>query len=85
MVICCCEQVICGDIECVFEQGVQDIVGLKMCICVGMGDCQGWMCIGYCSDCLCCVIGCYDVGWLWLCFLIDLILFFVFQNFGMEV
>lgn len=62
--ICRCEQVTRGDIERALEQGVQDIAGLKMRTRAGMGDCQGRMCIGYCSDRLRRATGRHDVGWL---------------------
>ncbi|ALY61357.1 MULTISPECIES: cyanide-forming glycine dehydrogenase subunit HcnB [Pseudomonas] len=83
-VICRCEQVTRGDIERALEQGVQDIAGLKMRTRAGMGDCQGRMCIGYCSDRLRRATGRHDVGWLRPRFPIDPIPFSAFQNLGTE-
>ncbi len=78
------QQVTRGDIERALEQGVQDIAGLKMRTRAGMGDCQGRMCIGYCSDRLRRATGRHDVGWLRPRFPIDPIPFSAFQNLGTE-
>jgi len=48
--ICRCENVARGDIDAAIEQGVQDMTSLKMRCRVGMGDCQGKMCLPYCTD-----------------------------------
>ena len=49
-VVCRCEHVTRADIDLALSQGVQDMAGLKMRTRVSMGDCQGRMCVGYCSD-----------------------------------
>jgi hydrogen cyanide synthase HcnB len=48
--ICRCENVTRGDVDAAIEQGVQDMTSLKMRCRVGMGDCQGKMCLPYCTD-----------------------------------
>ena len=48
--ICRCENVTRRDIDAAIEQGVQDMTSLKMRCRVGMGDCQGKMCLPYCTD-----------------------------------
>lgn len=63
-IICRCENVTRADIDNALAQGVQDLVSLKMRTRVGMGDCQGRMCVGYCSDRLRDATGLKDVGWL---------------------
>ncbi len=49
-VICRCEHATRADIDLALSQGVQDMASLKMRTRVSMGDCQGRMCVGYCSD-----------------------------------
>jgi hydrogen cyanide synthase HcnB len=63
-VICRCEHTTRADIDRALQQGVQDLAGLKMRTRVGMGDCQGRMCVGYCTDRLREATGSVDVGWL---------------------
>lgn len=62
--VCRCEHVTRSQIDKALEQGVEDIASLKMRTRVGMGDCQGRMCIGYCSDRLHASTGKGEVGWL---------------------
>ncbi|TWC13715.1 MULTISPECIES: cyanide-forming glycine dehydrogenase subunit HcnB [unclassified Pseudomonas] len=83
-VICRCEHATRADIDRAIEQGVQDIASLKMRTRVSMGDCQGRMCVGYCSDRLREATGRADVGWLRPRFPIDPIPFSAFRNVGME-
>jgi hydrogen cyanide synthase HcnB len=59
---------------------VQDIASLKMRTRVSMGDCQGRMCVGYCSDRLRQATGRQDVGWLRPRFPMDPIPFSAFQS-----
>ncbi|WP_085630477.1 MULTISPECIES: cyanide-forming glycine dehydrogenase subunit HcnB [unclassified Pseudomonas] len=83
-VICRCEHATRADIDRALEQGVQDIASLKMRTRVSMGDCQGRMCVGYCSDRLRQATGRRDVGWLRPRFPIDPIPFSAFQSLGTE-
>lgn len=83
-VICRCEHATRADIDLALEQGVQDIASLKMRTRVSMGDCQGRMCVGYCSDRLRQATGRKDVGWLRPRFPIDPIPFSAFQSVGTE-
>ncbi|MNR11140.1 Hydrogen cyanide synthase subunit HcnB [compost metagenome] len=73
-----------SDIDRALEQGVEDMAGLKMRTRVSMGDCQGRMCVGYCSDRLREATGRADVGWLRPRFPIDPIPFSAFQQLGTE-
>ncbi|CAM3636756.1 Hydrogen cyanide synthase subunit HcnB [Pseudomonas reidholzensis] len=77
--ICRCEQVSRGAIDRALEQGVQDMASLKMRTRVSMGDCQGRMCVGYCSDRLRAATGRVDVGWLRPRFPVDPVPFSAFQ------
>jgi hydrogen cyanide synthase HcnB len=79
-VICRCEHATRADIDRALEQGVQDMASLKMRTRVSMGDCQGRLCVGYCSDRLREATGRTDVGWLRPRFPIDPIPFSAFQN-----
>ncbi|MDF0605799.1 NAD(P)/FAD-dependent oxidoreductase [Neisseriaceae bacterium TC5R-5] len=63
-VICRCENATRQDIDTALEQGVNDLISLKMRTRVSMGDCQGKMCVGYCSDRLREHTGKKDVGWI---------------------
>ncbi|POA98925.1 FAD/NAD(P)-binding oxidoreductase [Chromobacterium sinusclupearum] len=63
-VICRCEHATRQDIDTALEQGVNDLISLKMRTRVSMGDCQGKMCVGYCSDRLREHTGKHDVGWI---------------------
>lgn len=63
-VICRCENVTRKDIDRALDQGIQDILSLKIRTRVGMGDCQGKMCVGYCSDRLREYTGKHDVKWI---------------------
>lgn len=83
-VICRCEQVTRDAIDLALAQGVQDMAGLKMRTRVSMGDCQGRMCVGYCSDRLRASTGRADVGWLRPRFPVDPVPFSAFQNLGTE-
>ncbi|WP_439821798.1 cyanide-forming glycine dehydrogenase subunit HcnB [Pseudomonas sp. HLG18] len=83
-VICRCEHTTRADIDRALEQGVQDIASLKMRTRVSMGDCQGRMCVGYCSDRLRQATGRKDVGWLRPRFPVDPIPFSAFQSLGTE-
>jgi len=83
-VICRCEHATRADIDLALEQGVQDIASLKMRTRVSMGDCQGRMCVGYCSDRLRQATGRQDVGWLRPRFPIDPVPFSAFQSLGTE-
>ncbi|MNJ47361.1 Hydrogen cyanide synthase subunit HcnB [compost metagenome] len=83
-VICRCEHVTRADIDLALEQGVQDMAALKMRTRVSMGDCQGRMCVGYCSDRLREATGRADVGWLRPRFPVDPIPFSAFQQSGAE-
>jgi len=83
-VICRCEHATRADIDRALEQGVQDMASLKMRTRVSMGDCQGRMCVGYCSDRLREATGRADVGWLRPRFPIDPIPFSAFQNVATE-
>jgi len=83
-VICRCEHATRADIDRALEQGVQDIASLKMRTRVSMGDCQGRMCVGYCSDRLREATGRQDVGWLRPRFPIDPIPFSAFHNAATE-
>ncbi|AIZ34984.1 cyanide-forming glycine dehydrogenase subunit HcnB [Pseudomonas parafulva] len=83
-VICRCEHVTRSDIDLALEQGVQDMASLKMRTRVSMGDCQGRMCVGYCSDRLRADTGRADVGWLRPRFPVDPIPFSAFLHLGTE-
>ncbi|WP_459207291.1 cyanide-forming glycine dehydrogenase subunit HcnB [Pseudomonas sp. MLB6B] len=83
-VICRCEQVTRSAIDLALEQGVQDMAGLKMRTRVSMGDCQGRMCVGYCSDRLRAATGRADVGWLRPRFPVDPVPFSAFKDLGTE-
>lgn len=83
-VICRCEQVTREAIDLALEQGVQDMAGLKMRTRVSMGDCQGRMCVGYCSDRLRAATGRADVGWLRPRFPVDPVPFSAFKHAGTE-
>ncbi|MEB0045673.1 MULTISPECIES: cyanide-forming glycine dehydrogenase subunit HcnB [unclassified Pseudomonas] len=83
-VICRCEHATRADIDRALEQGVQDMAGLKMRTRVTMGDCQGRMCVGYCSDRLREATGRKDVGWLRPRFPIDPIPLSAFQSIATE-
>jgi len=63
---------------------VQDMASLKMRTRVSMGDCQGRMCVGYCSDRLRSATGRQDVGWLRPRFPVDPIPFSAFAHLGTE-
>ncbi|AZE22962.1 cyanide-forming glycine dehydrogenase subunit HcnB [Pseudomonas chlororaphis] len=78
--ICRCEHATRGDIDRALEQGVQDMASLKMRTRVSMGDCQGRMCVGYCSDRLRQATGRQDVGWLRPRFPLDPIPFSAFPQ-----
>ncbi|MFJ3368128.1 cyanide-forming glycine dehydrogenase subunit HcnB [Pseudomonas sp. NPDC086251] len=83
-VICRCEHTTRGDIDRALEQGVQDLASLKMRTRISMGDCQGRMCIGYCTDRLREATGRQDVGWLRPRFPIDPLPFSAFQSVDTE-
>ncbi|WP_338745666.1 cyanide-forming glycine dehydrogenase subunit HcnB [Pseudomonas putida] len=83
-VICRCEHVTRSAIDLALEQGVADMASLKMRTRVTMGDCQGRMCVGYCSDRLRIATGQQDVGWLRPRFPIDPIPFAAFENLHKE-
>ncbi|TDF83276.1 cyanide-forming glycine dehydrogenase subunit HcnB [Pseudomonas sp. H9] len=83
-VVCRCEHVTRGDIDLALEQGVEDMAALKMRTRVSMGDCQGRMCVGYCSDRLREATGRLDVGWLRPRFPVDPVPFSAFQQPGAE-
>ncbi|MDF9754314.1 hydrogen cyanide synthase HcnB [Pseudomonas sp. TE6288] len=83
-VICRCEHVTREQIDLALEQGVQDMASLKMRTRVSMGDCQGRMCVGYCSDRLRSATGRKDVGWLRPRFPVDPIPFSAFEQLGTE-
>jgi hydrogen cyanide synthase HcnB len=83
-VICRCEHATRADIDRALEQGVQDLASLKMRTRVSMGDCQGRMCVGYCTDRLREATGRRDVGWLRPRFPVDPIPFSAFQSVGTE-
>lgn len=63
-VICRCEKVTRSAIDEALEQQVEDMTSLKMRTRISMGDCQGKLCVGYCSDRLRAHTGRSDVGWL---------------------
>ncbi|MEG1039498.1 MAG: cyanide-forming glycine dehydrogenase subunit HcnB [Pseudomonas sp.] len=83
-VVCRCEHVTRADIDLALEQGVEDMAALKMRTRVSMGDCQGRMCVGYCSDRLREATGRVDVGWLRPRFPVDPVPFSAFQQPGAE-
>lgn len=83
-VICRCEHATRGDIDLALSQGVQDMASLKMRTRVSMGDCQGRMCVGYCSDRLRQATGRQDVGWLRPRFPLDPIPFSAFSPLGKD-
>ena len=83
-VICRCEHATRADIDRALEQGVQDLASLKMRTRVSMGDCQGRMCVGYCTDRLREATGRHDVGWLRPRFPVDPIPFSAFQSVDTE-
>ncbi|NBF04997.1 cyanide-forming glycine dehydrogenase subunit HcnB [Pseudomonas sp. Fl5BN2] len=84
-VICRCEHTTRNDIERALAQGVQDMASLKMRTRVSMGDCQGRMCVGYCSDRLRQATGRQDVGWIRPRFPLDPIPFSAFPSSDQEV
>jgi len=84
-VICRCEHTTRNDIERALSQGVQDMASLKMRTRVSMGDCQGRMCVGYCSDRLRQATGRKDVGWIRPRFPLDPIPFSAFPPSDQEV
>ena len=49
-VVCRCENVKLCQVEEAIEQGIKDVTGIKMRTRLGMGDCQGKTCNGYCQD-----------------------------------
>lgn len=61
--ICRCENVTRAQIDTAINQGMRDLVSLKMRTRISMGDCQGKMCIGYCVDRLRQLTRLIDVGW----------------------
>lgn len=61
--ICRCENVTRAQIDAAINQGMRDLVSLKMRTRISMGDCQGKMCIGYCVDRLRQLTRLIDVGW----------------------
>ena len=67
-------------IDLALSQGVQDMASLKMRTRVSMGDCQGRMCVGYCSDRLRESTGRQDVGWLRPRFPLEPVPFSAFTN-----
>lgn len=79
-VICRCENVTRSAVDLALEQGVADMASLKMRTRVSMGDCQGRMCVGYCSDRLRASTGQQDVGWLRPRFPIDPVPFSAFDS-----
>ena len=79
-VVCRCENVTRGDIDLALSQGVQDMASLKMRTRISMGDCQGRMCVGYCSDRLREATGRQDVGWLRPRFPLEPVPFSAFTN-----
>ncbi|OHX20571.1 NAD(P)/FAD-dependent oxidoreductase [Chromobacterium sphagni] len=79
-VICRCEHATRQDIDNALEQGVNDLISLKMRTRVSMGDCQGKMCVGYCSDRLREHTGKKDVGWIRPRFPLDPLPFSAFQS-----
>ncbi|WP_130908589.1 MULTISPECIES: cyanide-forming glycine dehydrogenase subunit HcnB [unclassified Pseudomonas] len=83
-VICRCENTTRGEIDKALEQGVQDLPSLKMRTRVGMGDCQGRMCVSYCTDRLRETTGRQNVGWLRPRFPTDPIPFSAFKSFDIE-
>lgn len=83
-VICRCENTTRADIDRALMQGVQDMAALKIRTRVSMGDCQGRICIGYCSDRLRQATGRNDVGWLRPRFPIDPIPFSAFPSVDTE-
>ncbi|MBC2656141.1 cyanide-forming glycine dehydrogenase subunit HcnB [Pseudomonas sp. MSSRFD41] len=84
-VICRCEHTTRNDIERALAQGVEDMASLKMRTRVSMGDCQGRMCVGYCSDRLRQATGRKDVGWIRPRFPLDPIPFSAFAPADQEV
>ncbi|WP_248797463.1 cyanide-forming glycine dehydrogenase subunit HcnB [Pseudomonas sp. MWU13-2105] len=83
-VICRCEHATRADIDRALSQGVEDMAALKMRTRVSMGDCQGRMCVGYCSDRLRQASGRADVGWLRPRFPIEPIPFSAFEHLGKD-
>ncbi|WP_455290003.1 FAD-dependent oxidoreductase [Cupriavidus necator] len=63
-IICRCENVTRQDIDIALAQGINDLISLKMRTRISMGDCQGKVCVGYCSDRLRKHTGKKDVGWI---------------------
>jgi len=51
-IICRCENVRLETVQSAIDEGVTDMVTLKMTTRIGMGDCQGRMCGSYCRDLL---------------------------------
>jgi hydrogen cyanide synthase HcnB len=62
--VCRCENVARREIDKAIDQGVQDLISLKMCTRISMGDCQGKMCVGYCTARLRRATQRLDVGWI---------------------
>ncbi|MBV6753581.1 cyanide-forming glycine dehydrogenase subunit HcnB [Pseudomonas chlororaphis] len=83
--ICRCEHTTRAEIDRALSQGVEDMAALKMRTRVSMGDCQGRMCVGYCSDRLRQATGRTDVGWLRPRFPIEPIPFSAFESLGKDV
>ncbi|MBF8778625.1 FAD/NAD(P)-dependent oxidoreductase [Pseudomonas fulva] len=83
-VICRCEHVLRGDIDRALAQGVRDMTSLKLRTRIGLGDCQGRLCAGYCSDRLRASSGQSDVGWLRPRFPIDLLPLCAFDSAARE-
>ena len=79
-VICRCENAKRRDIDRAIEQGVEDLISLKMRTRVSMGDCQGKICVGYCSDRLRAATGRKDIGWIRPRFPLDPLPFTAFQH-----
>ena len=49
-VVCRCENVKLCQVDEAIKQGIKDVTGIKMRTRLGMGDCQGKTCNGYCQD-----------------------------------
>jgi len=79
-VICRCEQVTRETIDTALDQQVEDMGSLKIRTRISMGDCQGKLCVGYCSDRLRAHTGRSDVGWLRPRFPIDPLPFSAFMT-----
>lgn len=61
--VCRCENVTSAHVDTALKQGVQDLISLKIRTRVGMGDCQGKICVPHCVDRLRHSTGRTDVGW----------------------